>query len=398
MSHAWIVKYAPKSAKEVVGRDEELKVVQDYLAKDLKKDAKNAKPLLIAGPPGAGKTSLIYAAAKDFEIIEVNASDSRNKAAIEEIIGGALNQQSLFMKPRLVLIDEVDGVSGMKDRGGVSALATLLAKTNTHAIMTANDGDSDKLKPIRKLATTLFLAPLSQVAVVSKLSEIATKESLNLSSDIISAIARRSGGDLRAAINDLQTIAQTGDVSFLSDRDHTSSIEDALLRVFKTTNPTVALNAFDDVPATPDEIIMWVDHNLAKEYTKPEDIVKAYDMVSRADVFLSRIRRQQHYRFYVYIYAYLSAGIALSKEEKYKSNRSYTRSDRPLKMWIAKNSQLKKQAIAEKIAKKTHTSVSQVLQEFPFWMRMFQQKTMLTQFSDAFDLDSEQLAWIKQKA
>lgn len=390
---AWVDTYAPKDSSEIVGREKEIALVKDYLA------GKTKKPLLIAGPPGAGKTSLIYALAKDFEIIEANASDSRNKKSIEETIGQALKQQSLFMKPRLVLIDEVDGVSGMKDRGGNLALSRLLKATKTPAIMTANEPDSDKLKPLRKIATLIILDPLSTNQVVERLNSILQKENLSLDEKVVSGIARRTGGDLRAAINDLQTVANSEkkDLTVLGDRDHTSQVEESLLRVFKTTNLSVAMSAYDDLPMPPDQVMMWVDENLPREY-KNEDLARAYDAVSKSDVFLGRIRKQQHYRYYVYMNALLSGGVALAKKERYTSQIEYKRSERPLKMWIANNANAKRKAIAEKIAAATHSSISEVMQEFPLYLRAARNREFLAGFIEEFDLDSEQVAWMKQKA
>ncbi len=390
---AWVDIYAPKNSSEIVGREKEVKIVEEYLA------GKTKKPLLIAGPPGAGKTSLVYALAKEFEIIEANASDSRNKKSIEETVGQALKQQSLFMKSRLVLIDEVDGVSGMKDRGGNLALSRLLKETSTLAIMTANEPDSDKLKPLRKIANLIILDPLSTTAVTSRLKEILEKEKIVLDEKVVSGIARRTGGDLRAAINDLQTVANSKekDLSVLGDRDHTSEIEDALLRVFKTTNLSVAMGAYDDVSIPPDQILMWVDENLPREY-KNEDLARAFEAVSKADVFLGRIRKQQYYRYYVYMNALLSGGVALAKKEKNSSQIKYQRSERPLKIWIANNANAKRKAIAEKIATATHSSIRDVMQEFPLYLRAARNKEFLASFVKEFDLDSEQVAWMKQKA
>lgn len=394
MSHAWIMKHAPKSRKEVVGREKEMRILEEYLS------GKTAKPVLLSGPPGSGKTSVVYAVAHDFEIIEVNASDTRNKASILAVVGEALKQQSLFMQRRLVLIDEVDGVSGMKDRGGNVTIAALIKETSTPMILTANDGMSDKLKALRKVCQVVELAPLSNEDIVKRLEQILQKEKIKISQEIISGISRRSGGDLRAAINDLQTVAsskeQTLDV--LGERDHTAVIEDALLRVLKTTSADVARGAFDNVTLQPGEILMWLDENMPREYTKPVDRARAFEALSKADVFLGRIRRWQYYRFYAHIYPLLSVGVALAKDEKYPGSRTYVRSERPLKMWIANMAQNKKKLIAEKIAAATHTSTRRVLQEFPFYLRMARDKEMLTELTGTFDLDTEQVSWMKQKA
>lgn len=393
---SWVVAYSPLKRADIVGHEKELDMIANYLA------GKTKKPILLGGPTGGGKTAMIVALAteRDFEVIEVNASDTRNKGAIEQVVGNALKQQSLFMRKRLVLVDEVDSVSGRSDRGAIPSLVKLIKETSTPMIFTANDAMSDKLKPLRKECMFIQLTPLAHEHVVKHLSRVNKQENAGLSTETISAIGRRSGGDLRAAVNDLQTVASTGEdnLDILGERDVTGDIADALLRVFKTTQASVALPAYDNVPEDLDKIFMWLDENLPKEYTKPEDIARAYEAMSRADIFFGRIRRWQYYRYYVYCYNLLSAGVALAKDEKYKGMPNFVRSERPLKIWIANMANVKKKAIAEKVAEGTHTSTRRVLQEFSFYLRACRNKKFLESFADEFDLNADEVSWLKQKA
>ena len=49
---------------------------------------KGTKPILIMGPAGTGKTSFIISMANffNYDIVELNASDFRNKANLESIV------------------------------------------------------------------------------------------------------------------------------------------------------------------------------------------------------------------------------------------------------------------------------------------------------------------------
>src|SRR3989344_2884547 len=137
-------KYRPKKLTGIKGHEKSLQ--------DLKKNVQRKKPVIIYGPIGNGKTSSIYALANElnYEVLEINASDVRNKEKIESVIGSALNQQSLFHKGKIILIDEIDNLSGTEDRGGSQALAKLIQKTSHPIVLTANDPYSQKLKDIRK--------------------------------------------------------------------------------------------------------------------------------------------------------------------------------------------------------------------------------------------------------
>jgi len=88
-------KYRP-SLYEIAGRQETVKQLKDFIL--LYGKSKGKKAALLYGPSGSGKTILPYALAKklDYEIIELNASDFRNKEKINSIVGQAIKQKSLF--------------------------------------------------------------------------------------------------------------------------------------------------------------------------------------------------------------------------------------------------------------------------------------------------------------
>lgn len=394
----WVRKYRPRRTEEICGQTDVCARVGRYLTGF----ERGAKPLILAGSPGIGKTSIVEALAEelDFEVIEINASDTRNKAAIESLVGAASKQQSLFFRKRLILVDEVDGVSGVKDRGAVTTLAKIVAESSHPIIFTANDALSDKLKPLRKSAEILTIEPPSAQEITGLLMRIAEREKLSVDEGVLSGIAHRTGGDVRAAITDLQSLAHGNaitkeDLELLDEREHEESIEQALLRVFKTTSAEVALPAFDAVNMQPDQIMLWIEENLPREYTKSEDIARAMDALSEADRFFGRIRRWQYYRFYVYVYNLLSAGIAIAKAEKYKGVRQYKRSERPLKIWIANQKNLKRKRLAEQLAPHLHTSRRQMVQDvLPYLQYASKNRKLKDALVARYDLDKDASEWL----
>ena len=391
MTSPWIRKHAPSTSGEVVGQAVGVASLRSFVSSFMR----GQKPLLLHGPPGTGKTASVYALAEelDLEVIELNASDARNKAAINELLGAALGQQSLFFKGKLILVDEADGLSGTKDRGGVQALLTLLKDARFPIVITANDIESRKLKALKKAAEPVAFGPLAAKDIVALLTRIANAEGIAVEERAITAIARRVGGDARAAINDLQSLScgkkvTMAELDALGDREQKEAIEQALLRVFKTTSAEVALPAFDNVDANVDELIMWIDQNLPMEYTEPEDLAKAFDALAEADLFFGRIRRWQYYRFYVYIYNLLTAGIALAKKEKYAIAPKYKRSSRPLMIWMANARNARRKSIAAKLAAATHSSKR----------RAFREVTILKPVLESLDeleLTVEEKEWLR---
>jgi replication factor C large subunit len=394
----WTKKYLPKSLKDMEGHERVIEEMKRFVEK-----FKKGKALMLYGSSGGGKTSSVYALAHDLgcELVEINASDARNADGIDSLAGNASKQMSLFFKTKIILVDELDGIAGREDRGGVQALVKLVESSSFPIILVSNDPYTEKLNPLRKKSVLLEFQARPSTEILSYLKRICEKEGVKYDEEALSMIARKSGGDMRAAINDLQSLANDKrvtrkEVDELSDREHTEKIVPALVKVFKTTDPGVALGAFDNVDEDLEKIFLWIDENLPKEYTKPEDLARGFEALSRADVFNGRILRWQHYRFYVYCYDLLSAGIALAKDEKYRSLIDYKPTSRILKLWIANQKNLKKKAIAEKIGEKTHTSRKRALQDtLPYIRSIFKNnRKEAEKLADYLELDSEQVEWL----
>jgi replication factor C large subunit len=397
------IKYQPKTTKEIVGQDTSIKKLKEFI-NDFKKQKKNA--ILVYGPTGTGKTISAHVIAKDLnlEILEVNASDVRNADQINSLIGGAIGQMSLFAKGKLILIDEIDGLSGTKDRGGLQAIIKLIEKSSFPIILTATNPWDNKFSTLRRKTEMIEFAPLDYLPIFNILKTICEKEKIKFEEEVLKGLARRAGHDARAALNDLQTLTlETKELTKksleeLGERNKLDTMINALIKIFKSTDPKVAITAFDNVQENLDHQLLWLDENLPKEYTKPEDLAKAYDKLSKADVFNRRIRRWQHWRFLVYINALITAGIAVSKKEKYNHFVQYKPTGRLLKLWWAKQKSMKKKAIAEKIAFKTHTSKKEALKNtLPYLQAAFKKnKDFRIKLTDELDLSKEEVEWLKK--
>ncbi len=397
----WTRKYQPKKTDEIVGQDSALKQLKAFVSGYRKQKKKAA---IIYGPVGSGKTISVHAAAQElgFEVIEVNASDFRNEEQINSVVGAASKQMSLFSKGKVILVDEVDGLSGLEDRGGISALAKVIEGSAFPIVCTAVDPFDKKLAALRKKSSMIEFNMLDYKDIFEVLKRICSKEHIKFKEDDLKSLARRSGGDLRAAINDIQILAQAKnelvkeDLDELSERMQTESILNAVMKVLKTTDPKTAIGAFDNVQEDFDKIILWIDENMPKEYEKPGDLARAYDYISKADIMRRRIKRWQHWRFLVYINAYLSAGIAVSKDEKYKNFVQYGPTQRLLKIWMANSKYQKRKAIAEKIADKTHTSAKRALQDtLPYMQAIFRKDTEKgMEIAEWLGLEKEEAEWL----
>ncbi|MEK6964254.1 MAG: replication factor C large subunit [Nanoarchaeota archaeon] len=396
----WFRRYTPKKVDEVVGQKEAADALNKYV-KDYKP---GQKALLLFGPPGVGKTSLIHALAaeQNLELIEVNASDVRNKESLNAIVGSASQQMSLFGKSKLILIDEMDGLAGNADWGGVPEIARLIQSSSFPMVLTANDPYDYKFNAITHKCNLVQLKPLLMESVLDLLKRVCKEEKVDFDEDALRMLARSCGGDVRAALNDLQSLAQekiTKDsVLSLGERERSETMIQALVKVFKTLDPKIARSAFEGVDEQVDKIFLWMDENLSKEYTKPKDIYQAYDALSIADKFFGRIRRWQHYRYYVYCYDLLSAGIALAKAEKYKEFTVYKPTMRLLKIWQANQRNAKRKAIVSKLAECTHASSKRILRSsLPYLLAACKQnKAFANQLGDSLNLEKEEVEWLSK--
>ena len=398
-----IQKYIPKTAKEIIGQDDAVKQLKKFIL-NFKNEKKNSA--LIYGPSGTGKTSSVYAIANEagLEVIEVNASEFRNAEQINLKVGNAIKQQSLFAKGKIILVDEIDGLSGHQDRGGIQAIAKLIHESSYPLVLTATNPFENKFSALRSKSSLIGFSQLDYLSVYYILKRICENEKIKFDEEVLKALSRRAGGDARAGINDLQTLTQDKNelskksLEELSERNRTDNIMTALNKIFKTTDFKIAISAFDNVQEDLDEQFLWIDENLPKEYTKPEELAKAYEMLSKADVFSRRIKRWQHYRFLVYINALITAGIASAKKEKYRNMVQYKPTGRILKLWWAKQKSMKKKAIAEKIAEKTHSSKKEILKStMPYLPVMFKSKEMMSNIVSYLDLDKEEIEWLKSQ-
>jgi len=379
-----MISHNPEKLNDIIGQDTSR--ILSFL------EGSRKKALLIHGPTGTGKTSSIYALAKelDYEILEMNSSNFRKKDHIKRIIGEASLQQSLFFKKRLILIDEVDGISGRHDYGGLAELAKVIDKSKNPIIMTANDVSDSKFKTLRRKAELLEFNHVDPIEIFNLLKKICGEEKLNFEETKLKNIARKNNGDVRASLLDLQRsivdskVVEEGDV-----REYMQGLDEALRMVFKSKDVNVLLKVFNNLNENLDEILLWLEENLPKEYNG-RDLMKAFDRLSRADVYKGRILRRQFYRLMVYQSALMSVGVGLSKENKQRGFVSYARPGRILKMWIAKNRNAKRKGITEKFAKFTHTSKKKAYQEFPLLVNYLKSEKV----SSELELDDDEIEFI----
>jgi len=378
-------KYRAKRYVDILHQEQAVKDIQKFLKEFPKK-----KALMLYGPAGTGKTSLALAAAKenDLEVLELNSSDLRNRLKLEETLRPATQQSSLFKKGKLLLMDEVDGVTGT-DIGGIQELVKLIHSTAFPIVMTCNDVWQSKLSPVRAKSKLVEMKALDIGTTISLLLKISEQEGLNKSPQFLKQISIKSQGDIRAAINDLESYSRIGNEEMdMNDRRNVSQgIFNILRRLFKERQPFLEL--FDTTDESLDEILLWIEENIPKEY-KNEALVKAYYALSSADLFRGRIYKNQSWRFLVYQNAFQSAGVSFAKDIPLDGFTRYERPKRILKIWLNNQKIAKKKTIAKKYARMVHCSTKRAMRDFTVLTPILKQESV----QQKLKLSDEEIAYI----
>jgi len=359
----WTEKHRPKTFAEVRGQDLALEKLKTFV----KYFGIGKKAIILYGPSGTGKTTLAHVIARETnsEIFELNASDLRNKIKLKEILRPAIEQQSLLKRKKIILVDEVDGIS-IVDRGGLIELLSLIELSRQPVIITANDIWNKKFSQLRKKSELIQLKEIDYRTTKDVMIQILKKENLFIKNEILTNISTKAKGDLRAAINDLQTASLVQDPSeiLFDERNKETDIFNALRLIFKEKPTNNLLKIFDSINLPIDRILLWIEENIPLEYQK-EELVKAYDFLSKVDIFKKRIYRQQYWRFLVYQNIFLSYGISSAKENTKTGFTSYKKPTRILKIWLNNQKTAKIKSIATKYASYVHIGQKRVMREFP---------------------------------
>ncbi|KAL3986062.1 Replication factor RFC1 C terminal domain family protein [Acanthocheilonema viteae] len=255
----WVDKYKPTGLKHLVGQNGE-KSPMNKLLDWLRNWAKNhlgmsgkqkkARPppwlaqndgtafkaVMLSGPPGVGKTTCAVLACKELKLryVEKNASDVRNKKALEaqtsEVIGceqiddyikdSATRKMNISNEITHVLImDEVDGMSGNDDRAGIAELIQMIKETLIPIICICNDRQSQKMRSLMNYCFDVRFQRPRIEQIRARLLTIACQEHLKIEKEAIDEIIEASQHDVRQSIYNLQLSSSGANGGQLQSKD-----------------------------------------------------------------------------------------------------------------------------------------------------------------------------------
>nr|MDO8114530.1 AAA family ATPase [Candidatus Sigynarchaeota archaeon] len=335
----WVEKYRPRTLKEVIGVDSKKESLVAFLKAF---PAKHGAVLI--GPPGVGKTTLAYVVARElsYDIIEMNASDARSSEDIKKKISESTKSRSItdflgITKGKIILVDELDGISGNEDRGGVSTIVDLIKKTEYPIILTCNEWLS-KLKAIYDECEMIKFTAVRKESVLKVLESILEKEGKKdlVTPGMLSKLAENAGGDFRSAINDLQTLVRgllqnkksnlaRGGATDASEiikslkptRDEFVSVFDGIAEALGSNRVSEARKALDkiDMPNVTsnfewDTILQYLLQNFTKLTKNNQILAKGVNLFALADAFLGYVKQTQDWSMLAYFIDFISAAVA----------------------------------------------------------------------------------------
>lgn len=398
----WTDKYRPQTMDEVLGNKKAVEEIDEWV--ESWEHGEPRKCLLLIGPPGTGKTTLAHLISVFFsDHIELNASDKRSFDIIMNTVGEASASTSLFGKGRkLIILDEVDGLHGNEDRGGIRAINKIIKEGHHPMIMMANDPYSKRITSLKSKCQVIKIRKVHTNSIVALLKRICIKEGVDFEEHVLRTLAKRSRGDLRSAINDLQVIAQgkdkitSDDLEVISQKDDINNIFDSVRTVLKSKNPRHIRDALR-LEAQPGFILEQITENIPREYEKPEEIEKAYDAVAEADVYLGRAFHTRHYGYWKYTYDLMGVGVAMAKDETYKKFSRYASSTFYSKLSKNRKKRDLRDRVATKMGEKMHTSRAVAIEQFPYFEIMFQPEDLARDLADYFELDDAEVKQFRKR-
>ncbi len=422
---SWADRYRPKSVSELIISTSSLEKISQWLDQ-WKEGVPLKKSLVLYGPPGVGKTSAALAIAHDlgYPLVEMNASDQRNRDSMKSIALMAALYQDIFAnfgtegQKKIILIDEADSIFEGRssetggDSGGLSELLKVIQRTKNPIILTMNNYYEFRRKSVGKIildsSTAIEFVPYRRrndtdyknfkLKLNRKIYEILQTENVKMDQRFVTEIIEKNGSDIRSILNDIESLRDGSGSSGVSMRDSQTSIYNVMQDTFRSGDYSKIMRDMYDKDFQAEDYLMWIDKNLPLECVNDMDLMESFDLISLADIFIGRVMKKQHYAFKGYAEE-LAAGVSFTIKDK---NRHYVKYEFP--SYIMQMSRLRerrnaRKSLSLKTGKLTHMSARSAMEYLWFYTIMDRHSGDFGKYlSEKLSLTEPELGIIRKKS
>ena len=432
----WTERHRPRSEQLLEGNEVQRRKIRAWLD-EWQNGAPKKKAVLLIGPPGVGKTTVARAIAEDmgWNVIELNASDARNAAAIRKAATSGATHRSLFHDPTappsrtLILLDEVDHLSGglrqvsqerieramegddekpgsslRGDSGGKAELLRLLEQTKQPVMLACNEemglwGRNSSWRTTRdrfgRHLLKINFVRASDEALRRIARRVLREENVAFEDSAIDALASTNHGDLRALVRDLQVMATGLDGETLtadmvrahaqaSQRDVTVEIFPGLDRLYRERTSAEASQLIRTNDKDASDFLNWVHWNNASLFTHAPSVRRGTSTLLQADRammgrFLNTAHRSTYWTQHLTALAASTANDVPLEGRIFPSYPHYLRRSSPAG----------RGSIVEKLAELCGTNKAITREEFLHPLFMITQDDSLLGDSTLFDVSLE---------
>ncbi|XP_055772510.1 replication factor C subunit 1-like, partial [Salvelinus fontinalis] len=235
----WVDKYRPQNLKAVIGQQGDqsqanklLRWLKNWHTHHAVGGAKPAgrgfgkftsskdtgssfKAALLSGPPGVGKTTTAALVCEElgYSYVEMNASCTRSKNSLKQVIAESLNNTSInnfytgssqtVSSKHVLIMDEIDGMAGNEDRGGIQEMIGLIKQSRIPIICMCNDRNHQKIRSLANYCFDLRFQRPRLEQIKGAMMSIAFKEGLKVPPPALNEMILASNQDIRQVLHNL---------------------------------------------------------------------------------------------------------------------------------------------------------------------------------------------------